>query len=201
MSATSPTSARAADQPLAHLFAHAQGFKIPPLQHWQPRQTMDLNLRIAANGQWYHQATLIKRHRLVKLFASLLRREADGAHYLVTPRLKYPVTVEDAPFQAVELKRQWVGAQQNLIFRTNMDDVVLADRAHPIRVQIAAASAQPSPYVEVRDGLQAKICRSVYYELSHLLESADAQSVPDERAAHEIVGVRSAGQFFLFGRC
>lgn len=174
-----------------HLFDQLRGFKTPPVAQWQPRETLDIGLRIAADGRWYYQGAVIERWRMVKLFGSVLRVEPDGRHCLVTPRLKYPVAVDDAPFQAVELKRQGAGREQNLIFRTNVDDVVLADRDHPIRVTTDPVTGQPSPCVEVRDGLQAKICRSVYYELAELLE-------PQEKNI-KILGVYSSGVFFGFG--
>ena len=111
--------------------------------------------------------------------------------------------MDDAPFQAVELKRRGAGPEQNLIFRTNVDDVVLADREHPIRVTTDPSSGQPSPCVEVRDGLQAKISRAVYYELAQLLEPAGREEDDDESGGEvsgRILGVYSAGEFFPFGR-
>ena len=188
--------------PYANLFDQLRGFKIPPVAQWHPRETLDIGLRIAADGRWYYQGTVIERRRMVKLFGSVLRVERDGRHCLVTPHLKYPVSVDDAPFQAVELKRRGAGREQNLIFRTNVDDVVLADRAHPIRVTTDPSSGQPSPCVEVRDGLQAKISRAVYYELAQLLEPAGREDddESDGEVSGRILGVYSAGEFFPFGR-
>ena len=188
--------------PYANLFDQLRGFKIPPVAQWHPRETLDIGLRIAADGRWYYQGAVIERRRMVKLFGSVLRVERDGRHCLVTPHLKYPVSVDDAPFQAVELKRRGAGREQNLIFRTNVDDVVLADRKHPIRVTTDPSSGQPSPCVEVRDGLQAKISRAVYYELAQLLEPAGRED-DDESGGDvsgRILGVYSAGEFFPFGR-
>lgn len=188
---------------LKPLFDQLQGFKIPPLECWHPRKSMDIGLRIAADGRWYHQGAVIGRRRLVKLFCSVLRLEENGRYYLVTPGVKYPVAVDDAPFHAVELNRQGAGRAQNLIFRTNADDVVLADRAHPIRVKTNPASGHPSPHIEVRDGLQAKISRAVYYELAQLLEPAQSADGDDESGDAEdekLFGVYSGGQFFPFGR-
>ena len=189
--------------PYANLFDQLRGFKIPPVAQWHPRETLDIGLRIAADGRWYYQGTVIERRRMVKLFGSVLRVERDGRHCLVTPHLKYPVSVDDAPFQAVELKRRGAGLEQNLIFRTNVDDVVLADREHPIRVTTDPSSGQPSPCVEVRDGLQAKISRAVYYELAQLLEPAGREEDDTESGGDvsgRILGVYSAGEFFPFGR-
>ena len=189
--------------PYANLFDQLRGFKIPPVAQWHPRETLDIGLRIAADGRWYYQGAVIERRRMVKLFGSVLRVERDGRHCLVTPHLKYPVSVDDAPFQAVELKRRGAGREQNLIFRTNVDDVVLADREHPIRVTTDPSSGQPSPCVEVRDGLQAKISRAVYYELAQLLEPAGREEDDTESGGEvsgRIFGVYSAGEFFPFGR-
>lgn len=182
--------------PIAQLFAEIQSFKVPQLADWQPCESMDIDLRINANAQWYYRDSPIQRKRLVKLFSSILRWEADNRYYLVTPRIKYPVMVEDAPFQAVELYQQGSGTQQDLIFRTNVDDVVRADREHPIRMQTAPHSAATAvPYVEVRDGLQAKICRSVYYELAQLLVPPPLS----RSSARQVLGVYSGRQFFRFG--
>ena len=180
---------------MAHIeqvFGELRGFNIPPLAQWHPQQSLDIDLRIAADGRWYHQGAVIARHRLVKLFGSVLRLEQDGRHYLITPHLKYPVTVDDAPFQAVEVSRQGNGKAQNLFFRTNLDDIVLADATHPLNITTDRKTEQVSPYIEVRDGLQAKLSRPVYYELAQLLQ-------PPTPNPNKILGLYSAGQFFPFG--
>ena len=181
---------------IEQLFDQLRGLKMPPVAHWHPRKTLDIDLRIAEDGRWYYRGSAIERRRMVKLFGALLRLERDGGHCLITPHLKYPVTVDDAPFQAVELSRRDVGGQQHLVFRTNVDDVVAAGPDHPIRVTTDPTSGAPSPYIEVRDGLQAKICRSVYYELAQLLEPAARADDADGA----MLGVYSAGVFFPFGR-
>ena len=158
----------------------------PPLSTWNPRETMDINLRITADGNWLHQNAPIPRARMVALFASLLRVEENGAHFLITPHLKYPVTVEDAPFLAVEMRRRGHGKNQELIFRTNVDDVVTADRAHPIFI------ANEKPYVEIRAGLLAKISRPVFLELAELAVSAENDA--------QVLGVYSCREFFVLGR-
>jgi hypothetical protein len=103
--------------------------------------------------------------------------------------------VDDAPFNAVELNRQGQGKMQNLFFRTNMDEVVLADSAHPITVKTDPQSNEPAPYITVRSNLKAKILRPIFYELADLL-----QPDPDKDAARNSVGVFSAGQYFQFGK-
>lgn len=178
-------------EPIQQAFADLRAFPTPPLHRWRPRECLDIGLRIGADGQWHYRGSPIQRRRMVKLFASVLRVEADGKHYLITPQLKYPVTVDDAPFQAVEVSRRGEGKRQNLLFRTNVDDVVLADRNHPLR--ITDAGGQVSPTVEVRDGLRAKLSRPVYYELAQFVEPATSAD------GGEVFGLYSGGEFFSFG--
>lgn len=176
---------------LAGLFEEVEGFKVPPIERWRPQRVVDLDFRIDGGGGWWHQGGRIGRERMVKLFASLLRIEGDGRHYLITPQVKYVVAVEDAAFQAVELRRR-VGEEggQDLVFRTNVDEVVVAGRGHPIRVREREQEGVVSlvPYVGVRDGLEARICRSVYYELVEWVEEG-----------REGFGVWSGGVFFGLG--
>ena len=174
------------------LFTQLQKFPIPPVARWHPEKSLDIDLRIKADGRWYYRGSEIVRARIVKLFGSVLRLQTDGNYFLITPQLKYPIRVDEAPFQAVELKRQGVGREQKLIFRTNLDEVVIADSSHPIHVRIAA-DGQPSPTVEVRDGLRAKITRSVYYELAQMVVDED------DKENGETLGVYSSGVFFALG--
>jgi hypothetical protein len=153
----------------------------------------DLDMRIARDGTWYYRGSPIARERLVKLFASVLRREPDGSYYLVTPVEKGLVEVEDAPFVAVEMWREGDGPAQLLHFRTNLDDHVTADSTHPIRVSHDSVARQPTPYVLVRGGLEALIARSVYYDLVDL-------GVEIEGNHDHVYGVWSAGIFFPLGR-
>jgi hypothetical protein len=153
----------------------------------------DIDIRIARDGTWYHEGGAIRRKPLVKLFASVLRREADGAYYLVTPAERRRIAVEDAPFVAVEVTAEGEGASQILSFRTNVDDVVAAGPEHPIRVVFDAGTGEPSPYVHVRDGLEALIARPVYYELVGLGRLAEVEGC-------QVLGVDSGGAFFVLGR-
>jgi hypothetical protein len=153
----------------------------------------DFDIRIARDGTWFHQGSPIGRKPLVRLFASVLRREADGAYWLVTPVERGQVIVDDAPFVAVELEASGTGSGQTLRFRTNIDDWVEVDAAHPLRVAQAPDSGEPSPYVMVRDGLEALIARSVYY---HLVELA----VEREEAGETVLGVWSRKTFFPLGK-
>ncbi len=148
----------------------------------------DIDIRIARDGTWYHEGGAIRRRRLVKLFAGILKREDDGAYCLVTPAEKRRIAVEDAPFVAVEAA---IG-DGVVRFRTNVDEVVTADADHPIRVETDRASGRPSPYVHVRDGLDALIARAVYYELVNAGRVA-------ERDGRSVLGIDSAGCFFVLG--
>lgn len=152
----------------------------------------DLGLRIASDGSWFYQGSPIPRIELVKLFASVLRREADGSYWLVTPAERGRIAVDDAPFVAVELARRGRGVGQALSLRTNLDEWVTIGPDHPIRLRPPAgvvAGSGPAPYVEVRDGLEARVARSVYYELVDLAEEGDV-------AGQCRVGVWSRGRFF-----
>jgi hypothetical protein len=146
------------------------------------------DMRIAADGTWFYQGTPINRLPLVKLFASVLRREDDGDYWLVTPVERGRVRVEDAPFTAVEVTAEAAGPGQRLIFRTNLDEIVALDEAHPLLSRNQAASEAPRPYILVRDRLEARVLRSVYY---HLVELGEQQG--------EQFGVWSSGRFFPLG--
>lgn len=152
----------------------------------------DFDIRIARDGTWFYRDSPIGRKPLVKLFASVLRRQADGAYWLVTPVERGRVIVEDAPFTAVELDARGAGRDQVLAFRTNVDDWVEAGPGHPIRVDLAPETGEPSPYILVRDGLDALILRSVYYHLVDL-------SVERVHNGQKTLGVWSHGSFFPLG--
>jgi hypothetical protein len=143
-------------------------------------------LKIAHDGTWFYQGGPINRKPLVKLFASVLRREDDGSFYLVTPVEKMPIEVEAEPFVAVEMTRKGHGTDQQLAFRTNVDDIVTADREHPIGFRTSANGGH-TPFVVVRDGLRARLSHSVYYELTGLAAEAGGRQ-----------GVWSGGVFFPF---
>lgn len=153
----------------------------------------DLDMRIARDGTWFYHGSPIGRKRLVKLFASVLRREDDGHYYLVTPVEKGRIVVDDAPFVAVAMDVASDGRDQRLTFRTNIDEEVVADGAHPIRVDHNQLTGEPAPYVLVRDGLEALIGRAVYYDL---VERGVEKQVDGET----LYGVWSCGVFFPLGR-
>lgn len=153
-----------------------------------------LDMRIARDGTWFYKGSPIGRKELVCLFASVLKRGEDGSFLLETPVERGTIEVEDAPFIAVELA--WkdcpcgeAAPRQCLSFRTNCDEVVTADAQHPIRVQLDPVTREPRPYVTVRPGLEAKIARSVFYEMVAL-------AVPEWVDGREVLGVWSEGVFF-----
>ena len=148
------------------------------------------DIRIARDGTWYHEGSPIGRKPLVRLFSTVLHRAEDGSFWLQTPVEKGRIQVDDAPFTAVELQVEGAGDAQVLRFRTNVDDWVEAGPDHPIRVE-TADSGEPSPYILVRERLDALILRSVFYQLADL-----AVSGRDE----ETLGVWSKGTFFPLGR-
>ena len=148
----------------------------------------DLDMRIGKHGTWFYQGSPIVRLPLVKLFASVLRREDDGEYWLVTPAERGRVVVDDAPFVVVEVGAEGRGRDQRLIFRTNLDEIVTADDTHPLRSVFDAGAEAPRPYVMVRDRLEARILRSVYY---HLVELGEQQG--------DQFGVWSSGRFFPLG--
>ena len=151
----------------------------------------DLDMRIARDGTWFYRGSPIGRIALVKLFASVLRREPDGCYWLVTPAERGRIEVEDVPFLAVALTLQGDGREQQLIFRTNLDDIVTAGSDHPLRVE-TAASGEPAPFILVRSGLEARLTRPVFYDLVEL-----GRVEPIENSSQ--FGVWSQGRFFRLG--
>ena len=134
-------------------------------------------IRIARDGTWHYLGTPIKRMPLVKLFSTVLRRE-DDRYWLVTPVERGLIDVDDAPFVAVEVTVEGEGQATRLTFRTNLDEEILAGPEHPIRVEIDPATEEPSPYIHVRDNLEALIARPVFYELAELAEEVlDGQEI------------------------
>jgi hypothetical protein len=159
----------------------------------QPIDCGHFDIAIARDGTWYYRGSPIGRLALVRLFSTVLRREADGSFWLQTPAERGRITVEDAPFVAVELTRRGTGREQELIFRTNLDDTVAADAEHPLRVVNNPATHAPNPYIMVRDGLEARLNRPVFYEL---VELGREERVGDAT----LFGVWSKGAFFPIGR-
>lgn len=154
----------------------------------------DFQMRIDRNGTWYYRGSPIGRAALVKLFSTVLRKDADGAHWLTTPVENGRIEVEDAPFIAVEMLAEGTGRDQVIRFRTNVDDMVTLDGDHGLRIA-EAADGEPRPYIHVRKGLEARIARPVFY---HLIERGEPDPVQAKSGAGQF-GVWSAGQFFPLG--
>ncbi len=139
---------------------------LPPLDSWNPPLSGHSRIRIARDGEWFHDGEPIRRENLVRLFSTILRREPDGSFVLVTPVEKQSVDVEDAPFAAVELKSDGERAHRTLALRLNIGDLVLVGPDHPLRFDMVGGD--PAPYVMVRTGIEARLTRPVFYELANL---------------------------------
>src|SRR5262245_38577580 len=133
----------------------AQAGKTPaPVEQWNPPYCGDIGLRIRPDGAWLYQGSQIGRIALVKLFAGVLRKDADGRHYLVTPAEKVDVAVDDAPFLAVEMEVRGSGPAQALTFRTNVDDIVAAGPEHPLRFAVEPETGGLKAYLQGRGRLE-----------------------------------------------
>lgn len=144
------------------------GDRLPPVERWNPPYCGDIGMAIRRDGTWTYQGSPIGRKPLVRLFSRVLRRDEDGKTYLVTPAEKVDVAVEDAPFLAVEMEVTGTGADQRLVFRTNVDDVVACGPDHPLRFVVEEGSGGLKPYLSVRGRLEALVTRAVYYDLVEL---------------------------------
>ena len=163
---------------------------LPPVHDWNPPFCGDLDMRIARNGTWFYQGSPINRFALVKLFSSILKKE-DGQHFLVTPVEKFRITVEDAPFVAVDFHVTGSGSAQSLTFETHVGDIVTAGPDSPMHISHHADSGEPSPYIIIRDGLDALIDRKTFYRLIDL-------GVHQKVNGESWFGVFSGGTFFPF---
>ncbi len=157
---------------------------LPPIHEWSPKHCGDLPIRIRRDGVWLYRDSPINRARLVRLFSTILLRDGEGDHHLVTPVEKVRIIVDDAPFLAVEMCAEGEGREQVLAFRTNVDDWTVAGRERPLWT-VHGADGAPSPYVRVRDRLDARLTRAVFYELAERVETHEGRD-----------GVWSGGVFF-----
>ncbi|MBN8845405.1 MAG: DUF1285 domain-containing protein [Sphingomonadales bacterium] len=144
--------------------------KLPPVEQWHPEREGDSAMEIRADGSWFHEGGRINRPAMVKLFSTILRREPDGGHVLVTPAEKLAIAVEDTAFRAVEMKSEGSGEARKLVFRLDTDDLVMAGPDHPL--SFGGDPDDPDPRLHVRgaigNGLEARIDRALYYELVEL---------------------------------
>jgi hypothetical protein len=141
-------------------------------------------MRIARDGTWYHEGSPIRRPAMVRLFSTVLRREPDGRHVLVTPVEKLDIEVETTAFRAIEMRVEGQATAQRIAFALDSGDAVILGPQNPLRIVETASG--PSPRILVRHGLEAELTRPVYYELAELA-LANPQAVP---------GVWSEGSFF-----
>ena len=181
------TSTAGALERLSAALGSARAKGPPPVERWNPPYCGAIDMRIAADGTWFYNGTPIGRPALVKLFASVLRKDPDR-FVLVTPVERLGIVVEDAPFQAVEMALEGEGAGRRIAFRTNVDDLVTVDADHPLRFERDPAGSI-KPYVRVRGDLWARVTRALTYDLVDLGEERDLEG-------QAVFGVSVAGCFF-----
>ena len=158
--------------------------RLPPVDQWDPQRCGHSGMRIARDGTWYHEGSPIQRPAMVRLFATVLRREPDGSHVLVTPVEKLEIDVESTAFRAVEMHSEGEGRGRRVAFRLDSGDAVILGPDHPLR--IVESEHGPSPRLLVRHGLEAELTRAVYYELAEIALQEGG----------EPPGVWSSGAFF-----
>lgn len=165
--------------------AEYAGKRMPPVEKWNPAFCGDIDMRIARDGRWFYMGTPINRPALVKLFATILRRDPER-HVLVTPVERVGITVEDAPFLAVEMEPVTSETGATLAFRTNLDEIVIAGKDHPMRFEMDEKGGL-KPYIRVRGDLWARLTRSLVFDLAeHFAEDAAARP-----------GLAAGGCFFV----
>lgn len=160
---------------------------IPPVERWNPDFCGDIDIRIAADGSWFYLGTPIGRPALVKLFASVLKREGED-HYLVTPVEKLRIAVDDAPFAAVEMQVEGEGDSRSIAFRTQVDEVVGVDAEHGLRFEREAGGGL-KPYIHIRRDLWALVTRAVTYDLLALGEIREVEG-------EAMFGIAAGGSFY-----
>jgi hypothetical protein len=172
---------------IADLEALAAERKLPPVDRWNPERCGHSGIRIARDGTWYHDGAPILRPAMVRLFSTVLRREPDGRHMLVTPVEKLEIDVESTAFRAVEMTSEGDGAERTIALKLDSGDVVILGPAHRLT---PGADEGAGPRVQVRHGLEAELARPVYYELAEIA-LAEGGDPP---------GVWSSGVFFPLER-
>ncbi|MCZ8185463.1 MAG: DUF1285 domain-containing protein [Beijerinckiaceae bacterium] len=160
------------------------GRALPPVERWNPAYCGEIDMRIARDGRWFYMGTPITRPALVKLFSTILRKDEER-HVLVTPVERVGIEVEDAPFLAVEMAEIAAEGAPGLVFRTNLDEIVTVDAAHPLRFEFEPGGGL-KPYVLVRGGLWARLTRALAIDLAERLSEG-----PDGR-----IGLAVGGEIF-----
>ncbi|HKC03655.1 MAG TPA: DUF1285 domain-containing protein [Sphingomicrobium sp.] len=161
--------------------------RLPPVDQWDPERCGHSGMRIGRDGTWFHDGAPIRRPAMVRLFATVLRREPDGRHLLVTPVEKLEIDVEATAFRAIEMTSEGHGRGRRIAFKLDSGDAVMLDSVHPLSV--VATDTGPSPRLLVRHGLEAELTRTVYYELAEIAVEE----------GHRPPGVWSEGTFFPLG--
>ena len=160
---------------LAELQKLIEQRRLPPVEKWNPARCGSSGMRIARDGTWYHEGAPIRRPALVRLFSTVLRREPDGSHVLVTPAEKLDIEVESTAFRAAAMSIEGKGPDQRVAFALDSGDAVILGPEHPLR--IVETPVGPSPRILVRHGLEAELTRPVYYELAELALTSDPPGV------------------------
>ena len=163
---------------LAEIAAAVEARRLPPVEQWNPAETADSHMRIAADGTWFHEGRPIARPAMVRAFASLLTCDEEGRHWLVTPECRQSIEVEDAAFVAVEMHAEGEGLA--LAFRLNTDELILAGPDHPLRA--AGDREVPAIYLAVRRGCEARLNRSTYLQLVEHALAAGGLTVTSQGA-------------------
>jgi len=168
---------------------HEIGRSLPPVERWDPPDCGDIGMQIRRDFSWWHEGSRINRVPMVRVFSTILRKEADGRTFLVTPYEKVIVDVADVAFQAVRVDLANPGApeaERTLVFTTNVGDIVQAGPEHSLSMRLDATTGELAPYLHVRGRLEARLARPVFYELAEM-----AVAGPEG-----VMGVKSQGAFF-----
>ncbi len=171
---------------LAELGALIEQRRLPPVEQWNPEHCGHSEMRIARDGTWYHQGAPIRRPAMVRLFSTVLRREPDGRHMLVTPVEKLEIDVDSTAFRAVEMQTEGQGRDRRIALKLDSGDAIILGPDHPLN--FVDSGRGPSPRVLVRHGLEAELSRPIYYELADIAVAEGADPA----------GVWSDGVFFRF---
>ena len=169
---------------LETLAAWASGQRAPPVERWNPPLCGDSGMMVAGDGRWLHDGAPIRRPEMVRLFASILRRETDASYVLVTPAEKLTIAVEDLPFVATELRTEGVGEERRVALVLSIGETIIVGGDHPL-----ALDGDGRPGVTVRRDLRARIARPVWYELAAIALDED----------RDPPGLWSGGAFFALG--